>query len=146
MAPAIEPSHLGICVSDVARSTRFYCDGLGFAAAEAYKLDSAQAEGLDRALEVPGPVNMVSQFITLDGMKIELLHFESPGVDGRPSSRRNQRGLTHLSFYVDDVDATAARLEEYGGTILTETRSNPGVELVFLTDPDGVRIELMRRA
>ncbi|HEX6310045.1 MAG TPA: VOC family protein [Acidimicrobiia bacterium] len=57
-------------------------------------------------------------------MTIELLHFRSPDADG---------------------EAAARRLEGYGGTILPTTRSNPGVELVFLADPDGVRVELMQR-
>jgi catechol 2,3-dioxygenase-like lactoylglutathione lyase family enzyme len=140
----IEPSHLGICVSNLARSVRFYCEGLGFEAAEALELDSTQVDGLDRALEVPGPVKIVSQFITLGSMRIELLHFESPGAGGQPSARRDRLGMTHLSFYVDDVDATAERLERCGGAILPTTRSNPGVELVFLADPDGVRVELMQ--
>ena len=144
MTSTIEPSHLGICVSNLAQSLRFYCVGLGFEAAEAYELDSTQAEGLDRALEVPGPVKIVSQFISRGGLKIELLLFRSPTPEGEPSARRDRLGMTHLSFHVDDVDATAKRLEQYGGTILPTTRSNPGLELVFLTDPDGVRVELMQ--
>ena len=34
------PSHIGICVSDLDRSLRFYCEGLGFEVAERYELDS----------------------------------------------------------------------------------------------------------
>jgi catechol 2,3-dioxygenase-like lactoylglutathione lyase family enzyme len=88
-------------------------------------------------------VTLRSQMITLDAMKIELLHYTSPGVDGVPSARRNQLGLTHLSFWVADVDKAAAALVACGGTILPDTRQAPGIELVFLADPDGVRVELM---
>ena len=49
------PSHVGLCVRDLARSLRFFCDGLGFEKAEGFELDSTTAEGLDRSLEVPGP-------------------------------------------------------------------------------------------
>ena len=45
---------------------------------------------------------------------------------------------------VDDVDAAAERLLEYGALVLDATRSNPGTDIVFVMDPDGVRIELMR--
>jgi len=75
---------------------------------------------------------------------IELLFFESPTPSGAPSASRGRIGITHLSFYVDDVDTAAARLVECGGTVLEDTRSNPGVDLVFLTDPDGTRVELMK--
>jgi catechol 2,3-dioxygenase-like lactoylglutathione lyase family enzyme len=139
------PSHFGICVSDLDRSLRFYCEGLGFEAAEGYDLDSEAAAGLDRALEIEVPVKIRSQFISNGEMRIELIGFREPAVVGEPSTRRNQLGITHLSFWVDDVDAAADRLVGFGATILPDTRANPGVELVFLTDPDGTRVELMQR-
>lgn len=141
--PAI--SHVGLCVADLAASLRFYCGGLGFAEAEGYDLDDTMLPGLDLALEVPGPVSLRSQMITLGTFRIELLAYRSPAVDGAPSTRRNQRGLTHLSILVDDVDATIARAVEHGGTLLEPTRQTLGIDLVFLTDPDGTRVELMAR-
>ncbi len=137
------PSHVGLCVRDLERSLRFFCDGLGFERAEGFELDSAAAEGLERSLEVPGPVRIMSQFIQNDTMKIELLHFFEPGVGGVPSATRNQLGLTHLSFYVDDLHAATAHLVECGATVIEETRASPGIDLLFLADPDGVRVELM---
>jgi catechol 2,3-dioxygenase-like lactoylglutathione lyase family enzyme len=139
------PSHVGLCVSDLERSMRFYCDGLGFERSDGYDLDSSVVAGLDAALEVPGPAVLRSQMIVLDGLRLELLHYTSPAVEGRPSSHRNQLGLTHLSFWVDDLEATADRLVECGGTLMADTRQSPGVELVFLADPDGTRVELMEQ-
>jgi catechol 2,3-dioxygenase-like lactoylglutathione lyase family enzyme len=141
--PLPRPSHLGCCVRDLDRSLRFYCEGLGFETAEGYDLDGGMLTGLDRALEVDAPVRLRSQMITNSALKIELLHFTSPGADGAPSTRRNRLGLTHLSFLVDDVDRVAARLAELGGTVLESTRTQLGYEVVFLADPDGVRVELM---
>ena len=83
-------------------------------------------------------------------MRVELLDYRSPGVIGSPSTRRNQLGLTHLSFVVDDVDAAALELETFGGTIIEGTRSGQDdpdtVQIIFLADPDGTRVELMRLA
>lgn len=140
-----EPSHVGLCVSDLGDALRFHCDGLGFERAESYALTSDALPGLERSLELEPPVSLTSQMIVCGSMKIELLHYASPGVEGTPSARRNQLGMTHLSFWVDDVDAVAARLVEHGGTLLPGTRTSPGVELVFLADPDGTRVELMAR-
>jgi catechol 2,3-dioxygenase-like lactoylglutathione lyase family enzyme len=137
------PSHVGICVRDLDRSLRFFCDGLGFEAVERYEMDSDGAPGLERSLEVPGSVKIVSQFVQNDTMKIELLHFLEPGVSGTPSAVRNQVGFTHLSFYVDDVDTAAKHLVDCGATVIEETRASPGIDLLFLADPDGVRVELM---
>jgi catechol 2,3-dioxygenase-like lactoylglutathione lyase family enzyme len=137
------PSHVGLCVRDLERSLRFFCDGLGFEKVEGFELDNDSAPGLDRSLEVPGSVRVVSQFVQNDTMKIELLHFVEPGVHGTPSAVRNQVGLTHLSFYVDDLEAATRRLVDHGATVIEETRASPGIDLLFLADPDGVRIELM---
>jgi lactoylglutathione lyase len=60
----------------------------------------------------------------------------------------NQLGLTHLSFRVDDVAATAARVVELGGSIVESSRTTidlggTALEFLYCTDPDGVRVELM---
>ena len=141
--PVVRPSHLGLCVSNLDESLRFYCDGLGFTPAGTFELTSVELAGLDGSLEVDGPAVLTSQFITLGDLKIELLAFRDPPPHGQPSLVRNQRGLTHLSFLVDDVDTAAERLTEYGGAIVDGTRSKPGIDIVFLADPDGVRVELM---
>jgi catechol 2,3-dioxygenase-like lactoylglutathione lyase family enzyme len=83
--------------------------------------------------------------IVLDHVKIELLHYTQPAVEGTPSARRNLRGLTHLSFWVDDLDASIQRLLDHGGTLVEGTRQSPGVDLVFVADPDGTRVELMEQ-
>jgi catechol 2,3-dioxygenase-like lactoylglutathione lyase family enzyme len=133
-------SHVGICVSDLARSLRFYCEGLGFAPAESHAIGGEFAA----ALEVPENVKLTSQFIRREGLSVELLHYQWPAPEGRPASSRNQLGLTHLSFIVPDLEAAAARLAEHGGTVLERTRTTgPGVSLLFVADPDGVRIEIM---
>ena len=142
MSPAFQPSHLGLCVRHLERSMRFYCDGLGFEKAETFEVIQAYGP----ALEVPGEVAGTSQFLRRGGMRIELLAYSSPGTTGEPSRRRNQLGITHLSFIVDDVDVAAKHLVACGGTLLPATRtgSDPSAtQLVFVADPDGVRVELM---
>jgi lactoylglutathione lyase len=135
-------SHFGICVSDLERSLRFYCEGLGFEPGQSHSLGAE----FGPLMEVESP-KLESRFIRRDGVSIELLWFAQPGHVG-PAERRpmNQLGLTHLSFRVDDVEASAARLERLGGTVHTHTRSTfaPTLDFVYCTDPDGVRIELMR--
>lgn len=143
--PAHSPSHVGICVSDLDRSLRFYCDGLGFEAAERFDLDSEHVPGLERGLEVDGPVVVTSQMIVNGPMKIELLHYPGRLARGEPSTSRGLLGLTHLSFWVDDVDSAAERLAGHGGTVVEGTRTHLGIPIVFLTDPDGTRVELMGR-
>jgi len=136
-------SHIGLCVSDLERSRHFYVGGLGFEEFARFDLTRPLAE-------VDPPFDFTSFFIQKDGLRVELLHYRSPGAIGTPSSRRNHLGLTHLSFVVDDVDAAARELEGFGGTIIEGTRSGQddpdAVQIIFLADPDGTRVELMRLA
>ena len=80
---------------------------------------TAARPGPRASLEVPGPVRIVSQFIQNDTMKIELLALRrARRRSGRRRPPRNQLGLTHLSFYVDDLDQAATRhLVDCGATV-----------------------------
>jgi catechol 2,3-dioxygenase-like lactoylglutathione lyase family enzyme len=137
-------SHLGICVSDLDTSLRFYCDGLGFEEVAAHDV----GEEFAALMEVEG-VRLQSRMIRRDGVTLELLDFVAPGAVGSAERRRmNQLGLTHLSFRVDDVTAVAERLRGLGGTVVHDTRTTfdlggSALDFLYCTDPDGVRIELM---
>ncbi|HUP73970.1 MAG TPA: hypothetical protein VM282_13100 [Acidimicrobiales bacterium] len=53
-----------------------------------------------------GDVAGHSQFIRKGETALALLCFRSPTADGVPPHRRNQLGITHLGFVVDDIDGT----------------------------------------
>jgi len=137
-------SHLGICVSDLERSLRFYAAGLGFEPVASHQV----GEEFAALMEVDG-LRLESRMLARDGVTIELLAFTAPGTVGEPVRRpMNQLGLTHLSLRVDDVSAVAATIESLGGAVVRGTRTSIGLgaaalDFVYCTDPDGVRIELM---
>jgi lactoylglutathione lyase len=137
-------SHFGICVSDLDRSLAFYCEALGFEKAESHEIGSEFAALMD----LPD-VAVTSQFIRRGPTAIELLAFREPAPFGEQARRAvNQLGLTHLSFRVDDVAAVAARVVEFGGSIVESSRTTidlgaTALEFLYCTDPDGVRVELM---
>jgi lactoylglutathione lyase len=137
-------SHLGICVSDLERSLRFYCEGLGFEEVAAHEV-GAEFGGL---MELDG-LELSSRMIHAGGTTLELLGYASPAVEGDPVRRpMNRLGLTHLSFRVDDLEAVAGRIESLGGHVVSGTRTTldlggTALDFVYCTDPDGVRIELM---
>ncbi|MET0758000.1 MAG: VOC family protein [Mycobacterium sp.] len=137
--------HAGLCVSNLENSLRFYTDGLGFVVAETFTAgDEVAPLG-----EITSGAKMTSQTIVKDGVRLELLWWPEPGCVGTPSTPRNQLGLTHLSFVVDDIADTEARLVALGAEVIESTRSridtgSGAVDLVFLTDPDGTRIEIVK--
>jgi lactoylglutathione lyase len=143
----VRPHHIGICVTDLERSLRFWCEGLGFTTTMVPPVGSEWAD----ALEIGGEVTFTAHFIEKGGFSFELLYYEHPDAFGQPSARRNQVGFTHLAVEVDDLDAEIARLESLGGTLIESTRtkfSSPQgtVELAFVADPDGVRVELIQHS
>lgn len=136
-------SHVGICVSDLERSIRFYRDGLGFG--ELHRME-VKGEEAERLLELE-PVVLNAVYLERDGTVIELLEFAAPGHEGRDAPRpMNRVGLTHLSLRVSGFDDVLADVEAHGGHVLrdTETRREAwGMAVAFVTDPDGLRIELL---
>ena len=124
--------HVGLVVSDLERSRRFYREAIGLE-------------------EVPRPPNF-----TFDGAWFRFGEYElhllaeahTTGGAGQPdASAGAERGLTHhLAFEVDDLDAACARLAEAevplsGGPM----PRGDGVTQVFFLDPDGYVLEYLQR-
>ena len=131
-------NHVGHCVTDLARSRRFYEEALGFT----HKYDLPVPDGpAAQLLQVPAPVGMTAVYLELDGFTLELLHFDREGND--PQRRRDftEPGLTHLSLTVPDLEAACALVREHGGEVLDDT--NVGGRAVMVRDPDGQLVELL---
>ncbi|MDP9181552.1 MAG: VOC family protein [Actinomycetota bacterium] len=139
-------SHVGVCCSDLERSTRFYCEVLGFRQLFTVELGPEVAA----TMELEG--RFLSRMLARDELRLELLQWIEPkAVSGGTRQPMTRPGLTHLAFRVDTVDELWEAAARAGGAAHPETLSRlPGVgddsrdaELVYLTDPDGTRIELM---
>ena len=135
-------------MSDLERSLRFYCEGLGFEKAESHAIGSEFTAAL---MDLPD-VTVTSQFIRKGTTAIELLAFAQPAPFGDGERRAvNQLGLTHLSFRVDDVNAVAPSCKvawSSSAAPLWRRAAPPSTtsgvrhsRFVYCTDPDGVRVE-----
>jgi len=136
MAGGVVFNHVGQCVSDLARSRRFYEELLGFEVERELRPPDDPSSTL---LRLPTPLGMTALYLRRDGLVLELLHFES---GTKPARERvmNETGLTHVSVSVDDVDEVCARVAEYGGEVLSDTNIGAAI---FIRDPDGQLIELL---
>lgn len=136
-------SHIGLCVADIERSLRFYTGALGFETGQQFEVGDDFAP----VLEVKTPIRLKSQFVQKDGVQLEFLEYASPGHSGSAERRpMNQLGLTHLSVKVDAIEPVAQAVVAFGGQVHRETYvdNGPGGEFIYCTDPDGIRVELMR--
>jgi catechol 2,3-dioxygenase-like lactoylglutathione lyase family enzyme len=143
MVPLQRLTHVGIAVSDVERSLRFYRDLLGFR----FEHDlQVEGEPSDTLLRLHG-VKLHALYLERDGVRIELLRFASPPPPPPRARVMHEPGLTHLSFRVADLDATLAALRAAGERVLDETIIRiPEFQAAacFITDPDGQLIELVQ--
>ena len=131
-------NHVGQCVTDLARSKRFYCELLGFT----FQREISPPDDMSaRLLGLEPPLGMTAAYLGRDGLVLELLHFDAAGQT-RPYERRgmNEPGLTHISLSVDDLDGVLAKIADYGGEALPDSNIGAGV---FVRDPDGQLVELL---
>ncbi|MEO3803538.1 VOC family protein [Nonomuraea sp. B1E8] len=125
--PALKTGHIGLNVTDLARSTAFYRQVFDF------EILGEQADG-DRSFA----------FLGRDGALLVTLWQQSGGTFAT-----DRPGLHHLSFQVPDIEAVRhaeATLRELGVRPLHDgiVPHGEGVSSggVFFTDPDGIRLEI----
>lgn len=136
-------SHIGLCVGDAERSLRFYTDALGFSKVSDFQVGDEVAP----VLGLKPPVRLKSLFVAKDGVQLEFLEYTTPEAFGPRELRpMNQFGLTHLSVIVDAVEPVIEAVLRCGGQVHRETYVNdPRMgEFIYCSDPDGIRVELMR--
>ncbi|PXY21838.1 hypothetical protein BAY59_30910 [Prauserella coralliicola] len=140
-------SHLRLNCTDLARSIEWY-EHLGFDVAA--KETSTLLPGLP--LGLVGQVEVASASLQLgedDPFRLELLQWVDPPGSAPASSAGNAPGLAHIAFAVEDARMAHRYLEAAGLANGEPPRWNPAPGSthetgwsVFLTDPDGVRVEL----
>jgi predicted enzyme related to lactoylglutathione lyase len=135
-----------VCVDDLAISVPFYRDGLGFQPAGEPEVE--QGAWLETLTGLPGASRVRQIVRNGEGITLDLYAFQNPAPVGpRERRKNNQYGLTHLAFYVDSVEAWAGRVAGSGGKVFAHTRAtfrDNGTTMMYCTDPDGTRVELMQ--
>ena len=134
--------HFGICVADVQQSAHFYCGAFGFEVA----VPEARVTGLDTLLQLPGAEARTLFLQHPEGGRIELVTVLGHEILGEAAPQpANRRGLSHLCLVVDDLNSTLDVVRALGGSVIETTRVTMAYgELIFCTDPDGVRLELVQ--
>ncbi len=91
-------------------------------------------------LRVTPPLGMTAVYLVHGGVVLELMEFAAPGAQAAGRERvMNEPGLTHISLAVADFDGVLARVPEYGGEVLWDTKNDM---VAFIRDPDGQLLEL----
>lgn len=127
--------HVGISVSDMERSLKWYKEVMGFE--EVLKDDYVPPLG-SRIVFIRG----------CGGFEIELFQFDRPKeipADRRtPNTDLQTIGTKHAAFEVDNMPALKAHFVECGVDIAHEVTMD-GESVMFVRDPDGVLLEFIQR-
>jgi catechol 2,3-dioxygenase-like lactoylglutathione lyase family enzyme len=114
--------YVGIRVRDLDRSRRFYCEGLGL---RRHSSGRMAAGGVWETLEDPE-----------SHAQLELNFYP----DSPPFREGDE--LDHLGFRVENLDAVVDRLKTFGAKVRIPAFREGSERLVFLSDPDGIWVEL----
>ncbi len=132
--------HTAIVTADVDASLRFWRDGLGLS-------DARPSSGDWPTLSTPIRRPSSSATPNANSGILELVHFDVVGT-ADPGSAAGPRHGFFLVSLERDVEATLAHLAELGFADDVRQISMPApggktVAMAVLTDPDGVRVELI---
>ena len=117
---------VGINVSDLARSERFYTEVFGLERTFSFP---PEGEPMEVGLSFPGQPG---------GMTLLLARLnDDPLPEGKSSYGR-------IVFNTDDARGLADRMIAAGSTLLSDVGPPGGPVILFLSDPDGYQVELFQ--
>jgi catechol 2,3-dioxygenase-like lactoylglutathione lyase family enzyme len=133
--------HVGVVVDDLPAAIAFFVE-LGL---EPRGESPVEGEWVDRVLGLEGVRAELAMLQTPDGKaRLELSTFHAPSYEGESAhAPSNAPGVRHLSFLVDDVDATLAGLRAHGAELVGHVEQYEDVyRLCYVRGPAGIIVEL----
>ena len=117
--------HVLVLADDLEATRAFYCEALGLEVGER------------PPLEFPG------YWLYLDG--VPCVHVAERGPYEAHAAARGLQGgpaVDHVAFAAEGYERVAARIEAAGVHAVANTVAGTGLRQLFLTDPNGIRIEV----
>jgi catechol 2,3-dioxygenase-like lactoylglutathione lyase family enzyme len=126
MMPLLRLEHLLVLTDDLEATKAFYCDALGLEVGERPRL------------EFPG------YWLYLDGVPCVHVAERAPyeAQAARLGLQVGPAPVDHVAFSGVDYDRLVGRLQAAGVDAVANTVPGAGLRQLFLTDPNGVRIEV----
>jgi catechol 2,3-dioxygenase-like lactoylglutathione lyase family enzyme len=136
--------HVGVVVDDLAAAIDFFTE-LGLVLQGE---GSVEGGWVDRVVGLEGVRSDIAMMQTPDGNgRLELSKFHSPpSQGGNGDAPVNARGIRHVSFAVDDIDAAVEGLRTRGAELVGEVEQYENIyRLCYLRGPEGIIVELAER-
>jgi catechol 2,3-dioxygenase-like lactoylglutathione lyase family enzyme len=133
--------HMGLCVTDIDASLRYYGDVVGFEVGTPIDRRSATFDELSNNRGTHVRV----AYLRRGAFVLQLIQYIAAG-DTALDLHHNKPGCAHLCFYVDDVDATYERLVDRADVVITSkvVQLGPSMRSFYTNDPDGLPVEFLQ--
>jgi catechol 2,3-dioxygenase-like lactoylglutathione lyase family enzyme len=112
-------------------------------ASETFYREHFDAEVVDRGDAADGEGATAVNHVTLDVADKLVYLFDEAPYEAAGIVDRLPTGFLHYGFVVPDVDAAHDELTTAGVEFLMEPTTFGDLRIAFLSDPDGVRVELI---
>jgi lactoylglutathione lyase len=141
---------IGVVVSDVKKTVKFYTEALGFKEVPGFSVPAGFSKNVGLTDNAALKIRVLILGEGEGATKLKVM--ELPGVKSRKSENRfihSQLGFSYLTISVKDTTAALKRLEKAGiKPIAGGTQELPeplpqGVYLTIVRDPDGNLVELV---
>lgn len=139
--------HSGLTVSDLDRSLRFWRDALGLGLEARQERQGGYVETITGE---PGAHMLQAHLRAPDSdLRVELVQYLAP-KGRRLKGRPRDAGHAHVAILCDESERLVERLVSAGGVVLgrpitIDAGVNAGLTAVYVADPDGHVIELLRQ-
>lgn len=140
--------HIGIQVENLDRSMAFYAGALGFELRERFTKSEPYLQAL---VGYPGvELDIAVMRIPTTDVELEILEYRNVARQAIDPGTANP-GTGHFCLFVSDIDEMVERAQQCGGGSVSPIQTSTagpvaGSRLVYLTDPDGIRVELVERS
>jgi catechol 2,3-dioxygenase-like lactoylglutathione lyase family enzyme len=134
--------HVGIVVKDLAKTTDFWANLIGFK----LHIDTKEISPyIDELLGIANPELRTVKLIDENGFIIELLEFANYPAKDNWEGNLATTGLTHIALTVSDLESLTKKLKENDYTFISEINKSPNgaVKVIFVRGPEGLMLELV---
>lgn len=142
--------HVGLTVSDLDRSVRFYRDILGLEYQGEIVMEGEATDELFGRKGCRARIAYLNGAADLELPPVELIQFTSEAA-AREQGDLFTTSISELCLYADDADDIYARLQEFGVECLSKPQdfnfSDEGFgrsRAFYFRDPDGIILEVMQ--
>ena len=134
--------HVGIVVKDLAKTTDFWVNLIGFK----LHIDAKEISPyIDELLGITNPELRTVKLIDENGFIIELLAFANYSAKDNWEGSLATTGLTHIALTVNNLESLTTKLKKNNYKFISEIKKSPNgaVKVVFVKGPEGLMLELV---